>query len=329
MRYVPTYFPTSATLAGATPIQLHAGTEIENISVKLTKVQTVSLRIAVTASGASKPDLSSYLKPADIRMGEAHAIPPVLQPDGSRVFSGLTPGAYDLSVRHLLDGKLIARVSRRIDVGPADLTDVRIAIPPPATVSGTVAFDAEAPGSVSGVLIGLEPGDQYSYIEGKSYTNLSAGRTFQIGGMSPGRYRIATQELPRGMYIKSATLGGRELADLTFELAGSTQIDVTIGTRGGEVSGEVRVDSTGPAVARAEVALLTNHRKPRWTRADDTGKFVFDSLAPGEYQVFAWEELESAEYLDPAYMSKVKGASVLVEDGGRITVNLVAIPVAR
>jgi hypothetical protein len=93
-----------------------------------------------------------------------------------------------------------------------------------------------------------------------------------------------------------------------IHLAGSTEIEtLLIGTRGGVIAGEVRLDNSSPPIANADVVLLREGREPRWTRADGAGKFTFDSLAPGEYQAFVWEEVERGEYLDSDYVRRQRG----------------------
>ena len=62
--------------------------------------------------------------------------------------------------------------------------------------------------------------------------------------------------------------------------------------------------------------------------SDLSGQFTFKSVAPGDYRVYAWEDVEYSAWMDPDFMKPLesRGEAVSVTEGGRqaIQVNLIA-----
>ena len=65
----------------------------------------------------------------------------------------------------------------------------------------------------------------------------------------------------------------------------------------------------------------------RRSTADQRGTFTLRGLAPGEYKIFAFEEMNDLRYLDPNFLKPLegKGETITVREGSRKTVQLRAI----
>ena len=61
---------------------------------------------------------------------------------------------------------------------------------------------------------------------------------------------------------------------------------------------------------------------------DQNGHFVIRGVTPGEYKVFAWEDIEEGAYEDPDFMKphESDGQTVSIKERGHETVELKAIP---
>jgi hypothetical protein len=143
--------------------------------------------------------------------------------------------------------------------------------------------------------------------------------------------------LPDGLeraYVKSITMGGVDVLDRGLSIAGFPRdpIVVVIGTDPGSLGGRV-TNAEGAPVGSARVALLpqgslrfrVNHRAAS-TGAD--GRFRLENVAPGDYELFAWEVAEDGAWQDPGFVRRFEnsGYPVSISEGTAGTVEAVAIP---
>jgi hypothetical protein len=66
----------------------------------------------------------------------------------------------------------------------------------------------------------------------------------------------------------------------------------------------------------------------RSATADRAGHFVIHDIPPGEYLMFAWDQVERDAYLDPDFLRQFEdlGQSVRVNEGDHQDVRLPLIP---
>jgi beta-lactamase regulating signal transducer with metallopeptidase domain len=189
---------------------------------------------------------------------------------------------------------------------------------PPDMPAGMPGMSNAAPGIPSGVV--------------------QADGAFTLRNLTLRDYRLSFTGLPPDWYIKSARLGATDpIASLvSFPAKPSEQLEVRIGTNGGRLEGRI-VAATGQPVPSATVALVPEpsrrNRRDLYRSAvtDDAGMFRFQGIAPGDYKVFAWEEVEPSSWLDPEIVGPVenRGKGIRIADGSRETVEAVVIPAAR
>lgn len=111
-------------------------------------------------------------------------------------------------------------------------------------------------------------------------------------------------------------------------------MEIVLAMGSAELTGTVRDADEIPA-AGAVVALVPDEgsRQGRWgryrgTQADQNGQFELRDLAPGEYNVLAWEDVDPEVALDPELHRHFgsKAIDVKLAENGRETVELEAIP---
>jgi hypothetical protein len=168
---------------------------------------------------------------------------------------------------------------------------------------------------------------------------VSSNGIFSLTGVFPGVYRIAIRggdKLPPGAYIKSARLGTVDALSprLMLESEPRADLEIVIGLDPGVV--EATASAEGQASLRAITVVLVPDvtRRGRYEQyftgaTDASGQVRLDGVVPGDYQVFAWEAIDSGAWWDPEFLSKYegRGTSLHVEVGGEHRVPLKLIPV--
>jgi hypothetical protein len=155
-----------------------------------------------------------------------------------------------------------------------------------------------------------------------------------ITDVIPDVYEIAIGPHP-GAYVKSIRFGDEEVPDGRIDLTKAAgHLTVVLGTDLGEVEGSVKKAGGDPAV-RVRVTLIAygshlgRHDLSHSGFTDDQGKFHLRNVAPGEYKVFAWEDVPVGAPQDPEFRRafEKQAASVKMESNGHETVELTAISV--
>jgi len=155
-------------------------------------------------------------------------------------------------------------------------------------------------------------------------------------GLLPGEYRVQTEGGPRNSYIKSAHLGRTDVVN-GFTLSGpvSDALEIVLGSASGEIEGIV-VDSERNPVRGVEVVLIPNRARGRrdayrTATTDQNGRFTVRTIIPGEYRLFAWDDLEPFAYFDPDFLRKYeeRGTLLTVPESAKLTVETKLISVQR
>ena len=134
-------------------------------------------------------------------------------------------------------------------------------------------------------------------------------------------------------------MGDADLLESSLQIEGQPerQLEILIGTNPGTVTGRVLNSRQEPSIA-STVVLLPDlprrlHRTDLYktTSTDESGRFLLEALPPGDYRLFAWEDVADRAWQDPAFMRSYEdmGHPVRIAEGGRITAELVAISGSR
>jgi hypothetical protein len=109
-------------------------------------------------------------------------------------------------------------------------------------------------------------------------------------------------------------------------------LEITISSNGGQIEGSA-ADSKEKPASGAVVALVPD--APRRERlmlfkmamSDTTGHFSITGVAPGEYKLFAWDQIEEGAYQDPEFLKPYEnqGEAVTMREGSRETAQLKVI----
>jgi protocatechuate 3,4-dioxygenase beta subunit len=328
--YAPVYYPGITDGGQAAPIQLRAGEERRDVDFRLVPVRTVRVR-GHTAPLPSDPQEPAVLM---IMRGGTGATPlganrmARVDEKGAFEVRGVFPGSYLLLGTSLgSDEPLSAR--QRLEVGNADVDGVEVTLRPPVEVKGRVTIEGHASQ-------GLKPDNVYIVLtqedavlwDRNDGAEAEGDGSFTLPKLAVGVYRVSVSRIPRECYLKAVTHGGVDALakGVTIGEAPPGVFDVLLSPNGGSVDGQVTGNDEKPA-SGATVVLVPEIKRSdlyKTATADQNGRFVLRAVAPGSYQLYAWDNLDPGAYEDPAFLEPYKNQAkkVSVEEKGRVAQDL-------
>lgn len=324
--WAPVYYPAATEPRLATEIAVAAGTTRAGVDIVIgpERVQRVRGRVVGFTPGSTPTvtllpqDTASGLRAPLYGRGSSTV-------EGSFEFTGVLPGSYYVVARDLRTGVLSPPLL--VQVGSRDVDNLTLGMAQAIEVTGRVLIEgvtqnAENPNPLAGVIVGLQPD-----LPGGSFSAISANPAVGTGAfvwtnLAPGDYQVhfVTGGRPPGtkpLYLKSARLG---LTDVTagLHIAADTngRVEIVLTTDPGSVEGVV-IGSRGSPAANATVVLVPNVGRKRSnlyrsvvTGAD--GRFRFPDLTPGDYKLFAWDDVETGAWQNADFIRLYESKGLLV-----------------
>lgn len=109
-------------------------------------------------------------------------------------------------------------------------------------------------------------------------------------------------------------------------------LDIVLGAGVGQIDGRV-IDAQLRPVSGVPAVLIPDRNRGRFdlyrsVSTDENGRFVFPSVAPGDYRLFSWSSLEPYGYFEPEVvrLAEPKARPVTVGEGSRQSVEITVIP---
>jgi len=217
-----------------------------------------------------------------------------------------------------------------VDVANGDINNVAVRLQPPLALSGVVTVDSTQPNvRLSSLRLTFTPSDPGPGGPGRNgQVQLNDDGTFQAT-LAAEAYTVEASSLPDGYYLKSVKLAGREIPDAALDLNyGGGQIEVVLAPTAGDVTGSVQ-NSRGEPAASVQVTAVPASGSLRrdmnkLVATDAMGNFTLHGLPPGDYKIFAWEEVETNAWMDRDYRQpfESQSASAKVDASTTPTVQL-------
>ena len=326
--YVTTYFPNLTESANASALDLVAGSETRGIDIRLLK--TRFHRVAGSVAGLPAPAAGTdatngkaqakgkagnngfapagagvmlSLTPRNSQSGRQIASAAV-NGDGTFEFAAVPPGSYYIVAQ--TPGPAQQRVTARapVDVANGDVNNVSVRLQPPLAVTGKVTVDSTQPNvRLSSVRLTFTPSETGGGGQGRNgQAQLADDGTFQAT-LAADAYTVDAGGLPDGYYLKSVKLAGREMSDAILDLNyGGGPVDVVLAPTAGDVTGTVQ-NSHGEPASSVQVTVVPASGSLRrdmnkLVTTDANGNFTLHGLPPGDYKIFAWEEVETNAWMD-------------------------------
>jgi hypothetical protein len=247
---------------------------------------------------------------------------------GNFEFANVLPGSYVLTAMIGQTGKPAYAARQFLEVGTSNVEGVAFATPPPADVRGKMRVEGQDAPAIANLRI------LFTWRDWDGSFNSPAARvnddgSFLVENVSLDRYDV-TVTLPPGYYLKAIRAG----LDLTR--GASEPIEIVVSPHAGQVTGVVQNQQIKQPAAGAIMALIPQEKERRergtfyrTATADQEGRFSLDNISPGEYKVFAWEQIEEdGAYMDPDFIKPLedKGRPVTIREGDKVEIQLNVIP---
>ena len=301
----------------AAPIEVSTGAHVTGIDVTLLRSRV--LRVSGQVVNAPAPS-SLTVELIDIKnagMRGYNFRTSTRDAAGDFEFRGVPPGSYELSVG---EESLWGRAS--VVVSGSDLEDIRVPLALGAEIQLRITTEGAAKPSVSGLEFFLRAnrGGEFSPSEPDGMT---------IRNVPPDHYVLDIGGMPPGFYVKSIRAGDLDvLADgLTVTGAGTIDVAIAVASDGSAVQGVVR-DKNEQPVSGATILLAPDRRSRadlfRTTTTDQNGHYECAAITPGNYEMFAWEDVEPMAWQDPDFLEgyEKQGEKMALKPGTRAGLDL-------
>ena len=359
---ITTYYPNGADTSSAVAVDVAAGSEMRGIDVRLLQAKVYTVRGKATA--ASSTPLSAVL--SFIRKDDNSNMPALLngggnsqlRPDGTFEFRNIVPGTYILQLMQVFaaNGNQPANVTGRaeVTVGDSNVDDLVLPLVPRPEVTGTVTLEEgdiatllkpaqNAPDAASAVNPAFTQMGRLALTLNQTENGPGSGSTapvkedgtFRFDNVGVTKYSLNALVLPQGTYLKSVRFAGQDVTHALIDTTSGTggTLDVVLSSKAATVTGSVQ-NEKGEAAAGMMVMLwpktpdasLTGGYRSSVT--DQSGAFKFQGLAPGDYYVAAWEELDPGLAQSADFLSHFTSdaSAITLSEGGQESRDLKPVP---
>jgi hypothetical protein len=158
---------------------------------------------------------------------------------------------------------------------------------------------------------------------------------FVMRSVSAGEFTVKIAGMPQGSYLKSITMGRSDVVSdgLRVASAMSNPLEIVLASDSGLLSGRV-IDQNREAVPSVTAVLIPESARRsrmdlyRSSATDTGGRFRFQGIAPGEYKLFAWEDVVDGAWFDPEFLRNWEnlGTTVRIGSGNNDPVDVKVIP---
>lgn len=334
--YAPTFYPNTVDAAGAVPVNATAGAVLRGMDITLARVRTVRVtgrivdpggqplgrNVTVFAVRESSPDVFNG-RPGSAAPGA----------DGRFVLRGLRPGAYILGAERWQDNQ---RWSARqpLAVGVDGAENVTLTLMPPVELQGRIRVEGSSEAKFSGANLMLQPRTDAAGM-GAGGGRVKEDGSFIVQNAAPDLYDVSLMGTPAAMYVKAIRYGSDDVlaAGLNLTRGAGETLDILLSPAAGSVDVTVQDAKQQPAVGAIVVAVPDGARAalPQFYKlapTDQYGHATLRGVAPGEYKLYAWEEVDSNAWQDAEFRKPYEKSaeSLSIAENARESKQLTVIP---
>ncbi|HUB78782.1 MAG TPA: hypothetical protein VMB03_08310, partial [Bryobacteraceae bacterium] len=360
--YVATYYPGVTDISAASTIELQPGDQMLGVNLRMNKSHTVRVTGHVVDNTAPpppegmpgnvvRPDGSPanvLLPPVNgriqLRLQPRNSLTPngmnlmntPVRADGNFAFPDVPPGSYNLIATNNQGGRAGAHAAKQpLEVGDTNLEGVSIAINPGATVTGHVRYDGDPPSPLPSLSVRLTAREPNIGFPPPPPAKVEDDGSFHFDNVNLDVYTVNINT-PQGLYLKAVRSGNNDVMISGLDLSdGAAPLDILMGLNPPQVGGQVVNAETGQPAVAVTVVLMPREKERQGevyfyssTNSDQYGNFTFNRVMPGDYQVYAWEDVQYGQWFDPDWMKlyEGKGETLSAKEGSPVNLKLTMIP---
>jgi len=362
--YTPIYFPTTLESDRALAIELKQGDEFRGADILLTPVRSFHVRGVVTnlppppaagpRGGGVPPPPAAGPRGGGGRGGVQVRLTPGT-PNGSQYSAAAEAETGRFDFQKVITGAYTAylfvdglTVRTPVEVRNGDVEGISLPITPGIDVPVNITFDGTPPPNLPPITSLIATLWRNPTLLGAPSMPATAGNPPVLRNIAPGSYHVYVnpiltslqganpvnvQPAWQGVYVKSMRLGDADVltGGLRLERQPEGALDIVIGANPGSLQGMVVNERREPVVG-AVVTLFANLPGDRLYRTDmykvtstDTaGRFQLQGLRPGDFKVFAWENIERGTWIDSTFLREHedRGVTVHIDEGQAQNANI-------
>jgi len=340
--FATTFYPSAANTNSAGIIEVAAGQDLAGIDIRLLRTSASAAR-GFTVSGVvigtpengranvmlrSGESAGQYNNGRGVQVGE----------DGKFSFAGMPPGYYSVAASYRSGKTPLLSHSFEFHLESADESGLQLTLAPPEELSGKLELVGDGPaGPAEKHTVRLEAaGNQFGYVE-PSAAEVHPDGSFQIGGVTPGKFKAVVEPMPDNGYLKEIALDGKAVPDEVLDFAqgvGGARLKITVSRNGGQISGKVLGKDGEPAIGLVMVLFGTDaeHLNDANQPMVRDGKFSFKAVRPGKYRIVAVDMAEMMPLFtgngdNEKMMQQLfdAGEEIEVKEGDRIAKDIVVL----
>ena len=345
--YVPVYYPAANDQSHSVALVVRAGEDLAGIDINLSPVHTVHIQGRVINAHTSLPSRQAEVTLLSDQ-GETIFAPGKNFSAGGQAnfeFESVPPGSYVLVAQQPSNPQepktMWGRTS--VEVKDTNLDHVEIVVGAGVDVTGRVRVEGDATIdhskdliNMTGNLDPMEASSLASLTPDIDNASVKPDGTFVFREIPEGSYRVNFFPIPAGYYLRSSAAADVLEAGITVGRGHSPPpVELLLSPGAGRIDGIVGSDEQ--AAPGASVVLVPDGKgrgqpnEYRQAVTDLTGRFAMRSVPPGDYTLFAWEQIDRGAYFDPEFLARYedRGKAVHVEEGGHVSMKLEVIPAAE
>ena len=290
-QYAAAYYPGVTQIGQAKLLVISPGEEAQ-VDLVLRRINTVQISGRVIGADG-KPATDVYLYFEELPAGDYSGVVQGSRTDSKGEFKvkGVAPGSYLLHAQQHSSEGADYHASQKIEVGNDNIDSVMLALGTGVNFPGRL--DVSGPGTIrfERTFINLiSHGDRTE----SAWAPVKKDGTFQLLDVPDGTFSFSLDGLEEGWYVKSVRLGTADLLANGLEVEkgeGGGTIQVVVSNGASELAGLVTHDDKPMIGARVRITpdpeTRYNRLRTRTANTDQSGRFSFIGLAPGQYRVIA------------------------------------------